>query len=113
MRPEIARIMKHFYDDLEDHESVKTEEQRPSIRAIENNVFFINHNNIETTVSDGSSKRNEFEADYAIALAQYFIKQSYRPEQITILVMYLGQRQFIARKTRNIKLLHGVRIMVY
>ncbi|CAF4865484.1 unnamed protein product, partial [Rotaria sp. Silwood2] len=29
MRPEIAGLMKHFYDDLEDHMSVKT--ARPSI----------------------------------------------------------------------------------
>jgi len=110
MRPEIARLMKHFYDDLEDHTSVKTE--RPSVRGIENNVFFINHNNIETTVDDGSSKRNEFEAKYVIGLAQYLIKQSYRAEQITILVMYLGQRQYIAKQAKHIKLLHGVRIMV-
>jgi superfamily I DNA and/or RNA helicase len=110
MRPEIARLMKHFYDDLDDHTSVKTE--RPPVRGIESNVFFINHNNIETTVSDGSSKRNEFEAKYVIALAQYLIKQGYHGEQITILVMYLGQRQFIARQTKNNKILQGVRIMV-
>jgi superfamily I DNA and/or RNA helicase len=110
MRPEIARLMKHFYDDLEDHISVKTD--RPAVRSIESSVFFINHNNIETTVADGSSKRNEFEAKYVIALAQYLIKQGYRAEQITILVMYLGQRQFIAKLARQIKLLQGVRIMV-
>jgi superfamily I DNA and/or RNA helicase len=111
MRPEIARLMKHFYDDLEDHISVKTE--RPSVRGIDSSIFFINHNNIETTVTDGSSKRNEFEAKYVIALAQYLIKQGYRAEQITILVMYLGQRQFIARQAKQIKLLHGLRIMVF
>ena len=110
MRPEIARLMKHFYNDLEDHESVRTE--RPPVRGIDNNVYFINHSNMETTVADGSSKRNEFEAKYVVALAQYLIKQGYRGEQITILVMYLGQRQLIARQTKQIKLLQGVRIMV-
>ena len=110
MRPEIARLMKHFYDDLEDHTSVITE--RPPVRGIDNNVYFINHTNIETTVSDGSSKRNEFEAKYVIALAQYLMKQGYRGEQITILVMYLGQRQLIAKQTKQIKILQGVRIMV-
>ncbi|UJR33622.1 hypothetical protein I4U23_021057 [Adineta vaga] len=110
MRPEIARIMKHFYEDLADHESVRTE--RAPVRGIDNNVYFINHSNVETTVVDGSSKRNEFEAKYVIALAQYLIKQGYRGEQITILVMYLGQRQLIAKQSKNIKLLGGVRIMV-
>ena len=110
MRPEIARLMKHFYDDLEDHISVKT--ARPSIVGIQHNVFFINHSNIETTVVDGSSKRNEFEANYVIELVKYLRKQDYKAEQITILVMYLGQRQLIAKQARNIKLLRGVRIMV-
>ena len=110
MRPEIARLMRHFYDDLEDHISVKTD--RPPVRAVESSVFFINHTNRETTVVDGSSKRNEFEAKYVIALAQYLIKQGYRGEQITILVMYLGQRQYIARRTKSIQLLQGIRIMV-
>ncbi|CAF3403136.1 unnamed protein product [Rotaria socialis] len=110
MRPEIARLMKHFYDDLDDHISVKTD--RPAVRGINNNVFFINHSNMETTVADGSSKRNEFEAKYVIALATYLRKQSYEPHQITILVMYLGQRQYIARETKKNKLLNGVHVMV-
>lgn len=111
MRPEIAAIMKHFYDDLADHESVKTD--RPSIQGVMKDVYFINHSNMETTVTDGSSKRNDFEAKYVIALAEYLIKQGYSAEKITILVMYLGQRQFIAKEAKKIKLLHGIRIMVY
>ncbi|CAF0725958.1 unnamed protein product [Adineta steineri] len=110
MRPEVARIMKHFYDDLEDHVSVTTE--RPPVRGINNNVFFINHSNPETAVADGSSKRNKFEASYVIELAKYLIKQGYQAQQITILVMYLGQRQLIANQAKPIKLLHGIRIMV-
>ncbi|CAM4799643.1 unnamed protein product [Rotaria magnacalcarata] len=110
MRPEIARLMKHFYDDLDDHRSVKTD--RPPVRGINNNIFFINHSNMETTVADGSSKRNEFEAKYVIALAIYLRKQGYEPHQITILVMYLGQRQYIARETKKTKLLNGVHVMV-
>jgi superfamily I DNA and/or RNA helicase len=110
MRPEIARLMKHFYDDLKDHTSVTTDRQ--PVRGIDNNIYFINHSNIETTVADGSSKRNEFEAKYVIALAQYLIKQGYRAEQITVLVMYLGQRQFIAKQSKQLKMLQGLRIMV-
>lgn len=110
MRPEIARLMKHFYDDLDDHISVKTD--RPGIRAVESSLYFINHTHPESTVADGSSKRNDFEANYAIQFAQYLVKQGYRPDQITVLVMYLGQRQLIARQAKAIKLLQGMRIMV-
>jgi superfamily I DNA and/or RNA helicase len=110
MRPEIARLMKHFYDDLEDHASVTAD--RPPVRGVDSNIYFINHTHIETTVPDGSSKRNEHEANYVIALALYLTKQNYRPEEITILVMYLGQRQFIAKQAKKYKMLQGLRIMV-
>ncbi|CAM4958751.1 unnamed protein product [Rotaria socialis] len=110
MRPEISCLMKHFYDDLEDHISVK--ENLPSIRGVDSNIFFINHSHPETTVADGSSKRNEYEANYVIALAQYLRKQDYPAEKITILVMYLGQRQFIAKQAKSNNLLRGIRIMV-
>ncbi|CAF4369011.1 unnamed protein product [Rotaria sp. Silwood2] len=110
MRPEIARLMKHFYADLEDHISVKT--NRAPVRGVDSDVFFINHNHRETPVDDGSSIRNEFEAKYVIGLAEYLIKQGYEPKQITILVMYLGQRQLIAKQAKQIRCLHAVRIMV-
>ena len=102
--------MRHFYNDLEDHDSVKTD--RPPIRGVESNVYFVNHSHMETTVADGSSKQNEYEAKYVVALAIYLVKQGYRPDQITVLVMYLGQRQCIARQTKSIKLLQGLRTTV-
>ena len=110
MRPEISHLMRHFYDDLEDHASVRTD--RPPIGGVESNVYFINHSHVETTVADGSSKRNDYEAKYVVALAMYLVKQGYRADQITVLVMYLGQRQCIARQTKPVKLLEGLRITV-
>ncbi|CAF1076922.1 unnamed protein product [Adineta ricciae] len=110
MRPEIGRLMKHFYDDLEDDISVKT--NRESIRGIDSDVFFINHQYSDASVTDGSSKYNKFEALYAIELAKYLIKQNYGPQQITILVMYLGQKQLIVKKMKEKRDLHGIRIMV-
>ncbi|CAF1167216.1 unnamed protein product [Rotaria sordida] len=110
MRPEIARLMKYFYDDLEDH--VNVESERAPVRGIDSNLFFINHNHMEANVDDGRSYRNEFEAKYVIELAQYLIKQGYNPQQITVLTMYLGQRQFIAKLAKQRALLYGVRIMI-
>lgn len=102
--------MKHFYDDLDDHASVKND--RSLVRGIASNIFFVDHNYMETSVDDGGSKRNDFEAGYIIELAKYLIKQGYACEQITILVMYLGQRQLIAKQAKERKLLHRIRIMV-
>ncbi|CAF2793462.1 unnamed protein product [Rotaria sp. Silwood2] len=99
MRPEIARLMKYFYDDLEDH--INVESERAPVRGVDSNIFFINHNHMEANVDDGRSYRNEFEAKYVIELAEYLIKQGYEPQQITVLVMYLGQRQFIAKQVTD------------
>ena len=55
MRPEIAHLMKHFYEDLENHISVNT--IRAPIRGIESSLFFVNHDHPETNVNDGSSKK--------------------------------------------------------
>ena len=110
MSPEISHIMRHFYDDLEDHSS--TANSRPAIRNVGSSLYFINHSNLETSVSDGSSKYNEFEANYVVQLARYLVKQSYHPSQITILTMYLGQRALIARNVKSMCDLSGIRITV-
>lgn len=110
MRPEIGRIMQHFYDDLETHHSL--ERNREQVRGLDSNLFFINHDHMETDVRDGNSYFNEFEANYSVELARYLIKQDYKSQQITILVMYLGQKQIIAKLARQMKDLNGIRIMV-
>ncbi|CAF0774800.1 unnamed protein product [Didymodactylos carnosus] len=109
MRPEICELMKHFYTDLENHDSVKTE--REQIVGIKDNLFFINHSYNEEIVSEGSSRSNPYEAHYIVELAYYLIKQGYTTSQITILVMYLGQRQLIVKLTRQRPLLKGIKTM--
>lgn len=110
MRPEIGSLMKHFYNDLENHRIVETDRYR--IRGVEKSLFFIDHNHEETAVDDGYSKRNKYEGDYLIELASYLLKQGYKTNQITILVMYLGQKQYIWRAMQDKQRLHGIRIMV-
>jgi superfamily I DNA and/or RNA helicase len=113
MRPEICQLMVHFYDDLENHESVLTE--RPSIIGVQKNLFFIKHNHPEETIVEGNSKQNKFEAEYILALAFFLIKQGYEKSQITILVMYLGQRALISHIIKSgvyNKALQGININV-
>jgi hypothetical protein len=113
MRPELCQLMVHFYDDLENHESVLTE--RPSIIGVQKNLFFIKHNHPEETIVEGNSKQNKFEAEYILALADFLVKQGYEKSKITILVMYLGQRALISRMMKTNpynKILNGIRINV-
>ena len=90
MRPEISVLMEHFYDlKIEDHDSVK--HFPPCITGLKKNMFFIDHNRPETRVDDTQSKSNIFEAQYLAQLCLYLTKQKYKPSQITVLTMYLGQ----------------------
>eukprot|EP01054_Gregarina_sp_Poly1_P011049 Gregarina_sp_Poly_1__11048@NODE_886_length_5840_cov_23_566603_g633_i0_p3_GENE_NODE_886_length_5840_cov_23_566603_g633_i0NODE_886_length_5840_cov_23_566603_g633_i0_p3_ORF_typecomplete_len420_score59_20AAA_12/PF13087_6/1_1e03AAA_12/PF13087_6/3_3e23AAA_11/PF13086_6/4_7e18AAA_30/PF13604_6/0_0037Viral_helicase1/PF01443_18/0_047DUF1043/PF06295_12/0_38DUF1043/PF06295_12/9_8e02Microtub_bind/PF13931_6/0_73Microtub_bind/PF13931_6/6_1e03DUF2786/PF10979_8/11DUF2786/PF10979_8/1_7e02_NODE_886_length_5840_cov_ len=100
MIPEISKLMTVFYDDLQDHETTRN---RQSIKGVTKNMMFIHHDKPESSQAD-MSKRNEYEADFALAIAYYLIQQGYPGERITILSLYLGQ---------NEKFLSNLRINVF
>ena len=88
MRPEIATLMKHIYDDLENHESV---EKYEDIKGMKKNMFFINHKYIEESGNQSHSHVNEHEAKFLVALCRYLLQQGYKADQITLLTTYTGQ----------------------
>ena len=60
MLPAISKLLvPHIYEKLVDHESVM---RYPLIRGVSSNMFFINHERMEVSVTDGHSKVNEHEA---------------------------------------------------
>ncbi|KAH9515710.1 NFX1-type zinc finger-containing protein 1 [Bulinus truncatus] len=104
MRPEVSQIIKLIYPGLEDHPSVCEFEH---IRGVSKDVFFINHNHQETRSADNFSKSNMHEAQYAVALCKYLLKQDYLPTQVTILATYKGQvtliKKYLAREYLRIR----------
>jgi len=89
MLPAISKLLvPHIYEELRDHESVM---RYPLIRGVSSNMFFINHERMEVSVTDGHSKVNEHEAMFLVELCRYLLKQGYNPNQITILTTYSGQ----------------------
>ncbi len=93
MRPEISALMRFFYTTpIDDHESVKS---YPSIDGLQHNLFFLTHSHPESvnTECQTQSKTNKFEAEIIVELCSYLCKQreQIRPENITVLTMYLGQ----------------------
>ena len=103
MRPEISQLIKNFYDvRIEDHESVNG---RDDIIGLKNNIFFITHNILEERQNhdeESTTKINRYEAEYAVKLAEYLLKQrQFKPEQITILTMYLGQVSEINKQMKR------------
>ena len=61
------------------------------IRGVFSNMFFINHERMEVSVTDGHSKLNEHEAMFLVKLCRYLLKQGYNPNQITILTTHSSQ----------------------
>ncbi|XP_077982503.1 NFX1-type zinc finger-containing protein 1-like [Glandiceps talaboti] len=88
MRPEIAEMMKFIYDNLRNHDSVYNYDD---IHGVHKNIFFVEHQQEETFMEDIRSFSSSHEANFLVALCQYFLKQGYEPSQITILTMYTAQ----------------------
>ena len=91
MRPEIASLIcPAIYKKLKNAEKVKNYEP---VKGVNSNIFFIIHYYPEDSNRDGDQKShsNAHEANYLVALCQYFLKQGYNQSQITLLTMYRGQ----------------------
>ena len=107
MRPEIAALTKRFYDhEILDHETVCKFE---NIAGVTQNMFFVDHCQPEILVGSLQSYSNPHEATFVMALCTYLLQQSYRPQQITILTMYVGQLLLLQEHMPR-KIFEGVKI---
>ncbi|KAL4453714.1 hypothetical protein ABPG74_009610 [Tetrahymena malaccensis] len=102
MNPEFADYIRLIYDNYQDYPELQNV---TNIRGMPMNMYLISHSYSEDIISNSTSKKNQYEAQYAIKLAQYLIKQNqFQEEQITILSMYLGQSQQIRKLARQANL---------
>ena len=111
MRPEISRLLvPTIYEHLKDHSSVN---DRPNIRGMAKNVFFLAHEHLEVAESDdNNSHSNEFEAKLITQLARHLVLQGYSTEQITILTPYSGQFFLLRKEMRGFVICQGIKICV-
>ncbi|KAI8072336.1 P-loop containing nucleoside triphosphate hydrolase protein [Gongronella butleri] len=100
MRPSIRALINPIYSDppLQDHAAVS---QYPDVRGMAENMFFLAHEELEESQQETASKSNPHEAQMAACLAMYLLKQGYKPNEITIITMYAGQRSTIKQFLRN------------
>ncbi|CAB3384828.1 Hypothetical predicted protein [Cloeon dipterum] len=119
MAPEISQlIVPLIYEKLQNHESVH---HKPQLKSLLKRVSFVNHENLESKVKMSTSKRNQFEAEFLVALCKHLLYQiGYTSDDITILTTYNGQvdliRQLIHKdksdKSDVVKALKKVRVAV-
>lgn len=97
MRPEIRKLVRPIYKDLNDHESVR---KYDDVRGFAHNLWFLTHDEPDALESNNSFV-NPHEAGIITRLAVYILQQGYHPSKITILTMYSGQRNLIMDKLRR------------
>lgn len=93
MRPEIADLVRFtLYPKLEDSVTVHA---HPDLKGFRDNVWFFDHDHLES--ADESSRSNRFEAEMIVELVSYAVKQGYPGPEIAVLTPYLGQLRLIRR----------------
>lgn len=108
MRPEISEIIRLFYPNLKDDQSVLN---RQNIRGMSSNVLFFTHEwNEEKTELGKESKSNIKEANFVIKFTELLIKNGYKQEEIIILSLYAGQLLYIKTKLSKIDFLRNIRV---
>lgn len=75
-------------------------------------MFFINHQENESSQQETRSHMNAHEASFIVELCRYIILQGYDSSQVTILTTYSGQLHLIRQLMRDQHLLNGVRAAV-
>lgn len=94
MRPEISRLIRRIYPDLQDHDSVR---QLPDVVGMRENVFWLDHDHMEDRADDqhrAKSHSNEWEIGMTKALVRHFVRQgTYAASDIAVLTPYTGQLQ--------------------
>ncbi|KAF4468731.1 NFX1-type zinc finger-containing 1 [Fusarium albosuccineum] len=94
MRPDISRLIRRVYPNLQDHESVM---DRPNVTGMRKNLFWLDHDRMEDTGDDGTRVKSHshiWETNMATALVRHLVRQGeYKPEDIALLTPYTGQLQ--------------------
>lgn len=100
MRPDVSRLVREtIYPRLVDHEST---ELLPDVVGLRENVYWLDHRNIEDDSQEDKSHSNEWEIDMTSALLRHIIRQGvYKSDDIAVLTPYTGQLQKFRSKFRN------------
>lgn len=79
-----------MYPHLIDYANVK--EYPQNVPGMCKTLFFFDHDHKEEGSEEGKSHRNTFEAQFAVQLAAYIVKQQcFLPEDVAVVTPYVGQ----------------------
>lgn len=108
MRPEISDLITPvIYPNLQNHTDVYN---YPNVRGVTKNLFFVTHEEPESSDDNIQSYQNPHEGDFVLRLARYLLFQGYTPDHITILTTYSGQMIYLKMQKKMMPELREVRI---
>ncbi|KAL4426727.1 hypothetical protein ABPG74_006099 [Tetrahymena malaccensis] len=112
MCPEFSEYVKLIYDKPNQYlDNQKVLQYDRKVRGLPSNIMFFMHSYNELQLNYTTTKKNEQEANLAVGLAKYILKQrQYTSDQITILSMYLGQALMIKKLLNNNEDLKNIRV---
>ncbi|KAH0553251.1 hypothetical protein GP486_006591 [Trichoglossum hirsutum] len=104
MIPEIRKLLNPIYKNLSDHPSVLNHPDVPGMGGI--NSFFLTHQFPELT-DNNVSRCNKSECDMIVGFFDYLVLNGVKPDDITVLTFYTGQRKMILRALKGHANLQG------
>ncbi|XP_017477675.1 PREDICTED: NFX1-type zinc finger-containing protein 1-like isoform X2 [Rhagoletis zephyria] len=108
MRPQFAKLLTpSIYETLYNHSSVN---ERQNIKGMMKNLFFLHHENHESSQNNEESYANKHESEFLVVFARHLILQGYDPSEITILCTYTGQLFSLMKETDRYAILKRMRV---
>ncbi|XP_017480047.1 PREDICTED: NFX1-type zinc finger-containing protein 1-like isoform X1 [Rhagoletis zephyria] len=108
MRPQFAKLLTpSIYETLYNHSSVN---ERQNIKGMMKNLFFLHHENHESSQNNEESYANKHESEFLVVFARHLILQGYDPSEITILCTYTGQLFSLMKETDRYAVLKPMRV---
>ncbi|XP_059049259.1 NFX1-type zinc finger-containing protein 1-like [Achroia grisella] len=110
MRPNYVELLvPELYNRLDSHPTVYSYN---NVRGMADNLYFFNHDVYEDSegLEDSWSHKNNYEAKWCTALANYLLGMKYKSDEITILSTYTGQVSLIKEMSRKYSTIREVKV---
>ncbi|CAH0044174.1 unnamed protein product [Clonostachys solani] len=108
MIPSIRQLIRSFYPELKDHETVLDPTKRPPIPGMgKASSWWFSHDFVDSR-SSTMSYVNFDEAEIIVGFARYLVRNGVKPSEITILTYYNAQLEHIATAINEDKFLSSM-----
>ena len=80
----------------------KTVENRPVLKGVASNIYFMDHQWEEQNCKDSFSKQNDLEVEFIVNFCKFLMKNLINGQKVTILSTYIGQVGELKKKIKKV-----------